>query len=136
MEVDCFATPEWRERFVKALNILKTDYLIGSAHFIEYKNTLYNSHDIKNATTIEQNMLLHRYWQNERAAAESGLFNFMAHLDLMKKVGLGQGKEWIEEEQKTVATLKRVGGLTVVKDLRAVSQGISLLSQKGKMIAD
>ena len=109
MEVDCFAAPEWREGFVKALNILKTDYLIGSAHFIEYKNTLYNSHDVKNATTIEQNMLLHRYWQNERAAAESGLFNFMAHLDLMKKVGLGQGKEWIEEKQKTVATLKRVG---------------------------
>lgn len=136
MEVDYFAAPEWREGFVKALNILKTDYLIGSAHFIEYKNTLYNSYDVKNATTIEQNMLLHRYWQNERAAAESGLFNFMAHLDLMKKVGLGQGKEWIEEEQKTVAALKRAGGLTVVKDLRAVSQGISLLSQKGKTIAD
>lgn len=109
MEVDYFAAPEWREGFVKALNILKPDYLIGSAHFIEYRDTLYNSHDVKNASSIEQNMLLHRYWQNERAAAQSGLFDFMAHLDLMKKVGLGQGKEWQEEEQKTVDAIKNAG---------------------------
>ena len=106
MEVDYFAAPEWREGFTNALQILKPDYLIGSAHFIEYRNTLYNSHDVKKASPIVQNMLLHRYWQNERAAAQSGLFDMMAHLDLMKKVGLGQGEEWIEEEQKTVAAVK------------------------------
>lgn len=109
MEVDYFAEPEWRTNFEKSLNILKPDYLIGSAHFIEYKGTLYNSHDVKNATSLEQKMLLHRYWQNERAAASSGLFDIMAHLDLFKKVGLGQDKEWIEEEQKTVATVKNAG---------------------------
>lgn len=109
MEVDYFATPEWLEGFSKAVAVLKPDYLIGSAHFIEYNNTLYNSHDVKNASPLEQKMLLHRYWQNERAAASSGLFDIMAHLDLMKKVGLGQESEWLEEEQKTVDVIKQSG---------------------------
>lgn len=109
MEVDFFAAPEWRKGFEHTLNILKPDYLIGSAHFIEYKDTLYNSHDVKNASVIEQNMLLHRYWQNERAAASSGLFDIMAHLDLMKKVGLGLEEKWLEEEQKTVTAIRKSG---------------------------
>lgn len=109
MEVDYFAAPEWRKGFAEALAVLKPDYLIGSAHFIEHRGTLYNSHDVKKASTIEQNMLLYRYWQNERAAAQSGLFDMMAHLDLMKKVGLGQGEEWQEEEKKTVIAIKNAG---------------------------
>ena len=107
MEVDFFASSEWYDGFTKALEILKPDYLIGSAHFVEHNGILYNSHDVKAASPIEQRQLLHRYWQNERAAAQSGLFTFLAHLDLMKKVGLGQGDEWIEEEQKTIETIQK-----------------------------
>ena len=109
MEVDYFSSPEWKEGFSKALAILKPDYLIGSAHFVEHKGVLYNSHDLKAAPVIEQNQLLHRYWQNERGAIQSGLFTFMAHLDLMKKVGLGQGEEWLEDEQNTVRLIKECG---------------------------
>ena len=107
MEVDFFASDEWRKGFERALKILKPDYVIGAAHFVEYKNTLYNSHDLKNATPTEQNKLVYRYWQNVRAAAESGLFDFMAHLDLIKKVGLGREEKWEEEEQKAVAAIKK-----------------------------
>lgn len=110
MEVDFFASQEWNENFVKALKILKPDYLIGSAHLVEHKGVLYNSHDIKRAAPIEQNMLLCRYWQNERAAAQSGLFTFLAHLDLMKKVGLGQEEQWAEEEQKTIDVIRKNNG--------------------------
>ncbi|MBQ9271541.1 MAG: histidinol-phosphatase HisJ family protein [Alphaproteobacteria bacterium] len=109
MEVDFFASPEWQQGFLQALEILRPDYIIGSAHFIEYKGILYNSHDVKNASVIEQNLLLHRYWQNERAAASSGLFDIMAHLDLMKKVGLGQEERWLEEEQKTIDVIRQSG---------------------------
>ena len=109
MEVDYFATPEWQDGFAKAKEHLKPDYLIGSAHFIAHKGTLYNSHDLKAAPKPEQNQLLCRYWQNERAAAQSGLFDIMAHLDLMKKVGLGQESEWAEEEQKTISVIKKSG---------------------------
>ena len=109
MEVDYFTAPKWQEGFARALQILKPDYLIGSAHFIEHDGVLFNSHDVKKAAPLTRKLLLHRYWQNERAAAESGLFDIMAHLDLMKKVGLGQEPEWLEDEQKTVTTIKNAG---------------------------
>jgi len=67
---------------------------------------LYNIHDLKNSPYEEQQKLLHQYWQNERSAAASGLFDFMAHLDLPKKVGLGTEEKWQEEEQKTIASIK------------------------------
>ena len=105
MEVDFFASNQWRDGFEKTVEILKPDYLIGSAHFVEYKDTLCNSHDLKNAAKEEQKLLLHKYWQNVRAAAQSNLFHFLAHLDLMKKVGLGLGDEWIEDEWRTVEAI-------------------------------
>lgn len=106
MEVDFFNSQEWWDGFQVALQILKPDYLIGSAHFIEENNMLYNMHDLKNAPTEQQQKLLHQYWQNARKTAQSGLFTFMAHLDLPKKVGLGLDNYWIEEEQKTIETIK------------------------------
>ena len=106
MEVDFFASQEWWDGFQAALQILKPDYLIGSAHFIEYKNTLYNMHDLKNASYSEQQELLHQYWQNERNTATSGLFDFMAHLDLPKKVGLGLEPQWLEEKRNTIETIR------------------------------
>ena len=102
MEVDFFRDYGWQKGFEKAYEILKPDYLIGSAHFVEFSNTLYNSHDLKNASREEQNLLLYKYYQNLRGAAKSGLFNFMAHMDLMKKVGLGIGNEWKDEEKRTI----------------------------------
>lgn len=109
MEVDFFPSDEWREGFDRTLRILKPDYIIGSAHFVEYKNTLYNSHDLKNASPIEQNKLVYNYWQNVRAAANSGLFDFMAHLDLIKKVGLGKDEKWADEEEKAIKAIKQSG---------------------------
>lgn len=109
MEVDFFASDEWQEGFKRALKILKPDYIIGAAHFVEYKNTLYNSHDLKKSSPIEQNFLLHRYWQNLRSAANSGFFDFIAHLDLIKKVNLGREDSWREEELKTVEVIKNAG---------------------------
>ena len=109
MEVDFFRYAGWREGFEKACETLKPDYLIGSAHFVAYKDTLYNTHDLKAAAPIEQNMLLYKYYQNIRAAAKSGLFNFLAHLDLPKKVGLGVDGRWAEVENYTVETIAKSG---------------------------
>lgn len=109
MEVDFFAYNGWREGFQKACEILKPDYLIGSAHFICCHDTLYNSHDVKNASKEEQNLLLHKYYQNVRAAAQSGIFDFLAHLDLFKKTGLGREPLWETDERQTVETIAKTG---------------------------
>ena len=109
MEVDFFSYDGWRQGFEEVLKILKPDYIIGSAHFVDHKNKLNNVHDLKNATKEEQNLLLHRYWQNIRATAQSGLFDFMAHLDLPKKCGVGQSEQWKDEEIATIETLQKSG---------------------------
>ncbi len=109
MEVDFFPYPGWQEGFEKAVSYLKPDYLIGSTHFVATHGTLYNSHDIKTSSPIEQKELLHQYWQNIQAAAQSGLFTFLAHLDLMKKVGLGKEEFWIQDENTTIKVIQNAG---------------------------
>ena len=102
MEVDFFDTPQWRDGFEKCIAVLKPDYTIGSCHFIEYNNTLLNSHDWKAANPATQESLLKIYWANIMYAAYSGLFTWMAHLDLPKKVGLGREEDWIPDEWRAL----------------------------------
>lgn len=110
MEVDFFQNPKWRRGFEDAIKILKPDYIIGSAHFIEYGGTLLNTHDWKNADVATQDVLLKLYWTKVKAAAESGLFSFMAHLDLPKKAGLGRDEKWAENESRAVESVAQFGG--------------------------
>ena len=105
MEADFFLDNRWKEGFEKACEILKPDYIIGATHFVVLKGEVYNSHDLKNAAKEEQNMLLYKYYQNIRAAAKSKMFDFFAHLDLMKKVGLGLESVWEDIESQTVEVL-------------------------------
>ena len=102
MEVDFFGNNKWRDGFEKAIQILKPDYTIGSAHFVEYGGTLLNTHDWKSADQQDQNEILKFYWEDVANAALSGLFTWLAHLDLPKKAGLGIGDEWEEFEEIAV----------------------------------
>lgn len=102
MEVDFFEAPKWHDGFEQAINILKPDYLIGSAHFVEYDGKLLNVHDLKNSDANTQDILLSKYWTNLKNAAGSGLFTWMAHLDLPKKVGLGRAEKWSDFESRAV----------------------------------
>jgi HisJ family histidinol phosphate phosphatase len=102
MEVDFFNDIKWLDGFENVMDILKPDYTIGSAHFVEYGGTLLNTHDWKNADESTRDKLLANYWINVRKAAESGLFTWLAHLDLPKKVGLGREEKWAEFESRAV----------------------------------
>lgn len=102
MEVDFFPHVKWLEGFENAIQILKPDYTIGSAHFVEYGGTLLNSHDWEESDEQTRERLLKRYWSNVAAAADSGLFTWLAHLDLPKKVGLGREDMWAEYENRAV----------------------------------
>lgn len=102
MEVDFFNNPTWRDKFEQAIKILQPDYIIGSAHFIEYGDTVLNSHDWAGADKATRDILLKKYWINVANAAQSGLFTWMAHLDLPKKVGLGREDCWGEYENRVI----------------------------------
>lgn len=98
MEVDYFTYPTWRSGFERAVRILRPDYIIGAAHFVEYGGILCNTHDAAHASPDDQAQMLKMYWANIRAAAASGLFTWMAHLDLYKKAGLGRNEQWRNAE--------------------------------------
>ena len=107
MEVDYFDSPAWRDGFARAVEILKPDYYIGAVHFIEQDGKLYNTHDIRNAELKYR--LLVDYWTKVGRAASSGLFDFMAHLDLPKKVGLARDDGWVGLERAVVRAIARSG---------------------------
>ena len=105
MEVDFFEYDGWREGFDAARDELKPDYLIGAAHFVEYDGWLLNNYSMGCAPKDQQDDILHLYWRNIRSAIKSGLFDFMAHLDLPKKAGLLKEEKWVAEEEKTLQCL-------------------------------
>ena len=109
MEVDFFDNDEWKSEFDKTIKFLKPDYIIGSAHFVEQDGLLLNTHDWKVATPEKQKKILERYWTNVANAANSGLFNWMAHLDLPKKVGLGYDVQWTNFEKMAVESAAKSG---------------------------
>lgn len=89
MEVDFFPSSEWEKDFKRAIKILQPDYIIGAVHFIEHKGKLCNIHDIARAEPKDQDAMLKKYWKKLGDAAESGLFTWLAHPDLPKKLNLG-----------------------------------------------
>jgi len=107
LEVDFFDDVQWRNGFDRAIKILSPDYLIGSAHFVADNGTLFNTHDWANADKETQDKWLKIYWKNVATAAGSGLFNWMAHLDLPKKVGLGRDAKWAELESRAIESIAK-----------------------------
>lgn len=109
MEVDFFQSYHWYEDFKQALNILRPDYVIGACHFIEYDGHLCNVHDIANASNTDRAKMMQEYWTNIGQASMSGLFTWMAHLDLPKKVGVKHSPEWGRAEDLAIDTIATHG---------------------------
>lgn len=105
MEVDFFDNKKWLDNFLNAINVLKPDYIIGSGHFVYYDGYLCNVHDIEKADNSVRDKMLELYWTKIRLAAESGLFTWLAHLDLPKKLGLGKEDKWFDLEKRTVKAI-------------------------------
>lgn len=109
LEVDFFDDLNWQKNFEKCIAILRPDYTIGSCHFILHNGVLLNSHDWAKADCDTRDILLKQYWNNIAIAATSGLFTWMAHLDLPKKVGLGREYKWQGYEDKAVSAIAKSG---------------------------
>ena len=105
LEADFFYYPTWERDFARALDILRPDYVICACHFIEMDEKLYNIHDIANSMPMTRNKLMEQYWAKVRDAATSGIFTWMGHIDLPKRVGAGMGTQWIDAEQRAIDTL-------------------------------
>lgn len=109
MEVDFFPSAWWRDGFLRAIDELRPDYVIGSSHFIYYDNNVCNVHDMANASPDVRDEMLQMYWDKVAAAASSGLFTWMAHVDLPKKVGLGRDEKWCMAENRAMDAIASAG---------------------------
>jgi histidinol-phosphatase (PHP family) len=81
--------PGAEDRTATLLDAHDLDYVIGSVHFVGDRAVDHDAFDIwqggKDADQIWQ-----RYFQMVAEAARSGLFDFLAHPDLVKKWGRGR----------------------------------------------
>ena len=105
MEIDFFDSIRWHINTHYIINTLKPDYTIGSCHFIEYNGRLCNIHDIHLASPSEQHEMLKIYWDKVYRAIKSGMFTFIAHLDLPLRLNLGTESAWKKHEQNVVHAL-------------------------------
>jgi len=86
LEVDFF--PETIESVRRLLDPYPFDFLVGSVHFANGFPVDYDQQPWKEMSASSRNDIWRHYWRSLRAAAASGLFDFMAHFDLPKKFGL------------------------------------------------
>lgn len=107
LEVDYFSDCVWQKKFKHAVDVLKPDYLIGACHFIEVDGVPCNVHDMAAADDEARTNMLRMYWKKICEAANFGMFNWMAHLDLPRKVGVGCGDEWRIMECQVVDELAK-----------------------------
>lgn len=109
LEVDFFDSPDWGAGFLHACQILRPDYLIGSAHLVAYNGTLCNMHDIKIVSPTVRRDMLTTYWNNVALAGESGLFTWLAHLDLPKKCGLDDDESFDNVHRDVISRIAKSG---------------------------
>lgn len=123
LEVDFFPDSGWKKTYGRMINILQPDYIIGAVHFVEYKGKLCNIHDIARAEPKDQDAMLKKYWKKLGDAAESGLFTWLAHPDLPKKLNLGTDySTWYAYELGAAERILKSGTMvefnTSIKDNR------------------
>jgi histidinol-phosphatase (PHP family) len=85
IEADYF--PETIEELRRRLARHAFDYVIGSVHFVDGFPLDSRAADWEALAPAERDVQWRLYWQRLRELAESGVFDFAAHLDLPKKFG-------------------------------------------------
>jgi histidinol-phosphatase (PHP family) len=100
--------PGWEEELQRVLAPYPWDYVIGSVHFI-------GDWDFDNPASVNRfaewdiDELYGKFFTLEMMAAESGLFDFLAHIDLVKKFGHRATKDLTELYRTVAATIGKAG---------------------------
>lgn len=108
IEVDFFPSSGWRNKFEKIIKELSPDYIIGTTHFIRNKDeskmyNIYHLNELPSNLGDEEFLeLLEQYWQTLMGAAESGYFDFMAHLDYCTQFNLCIDQKWVDVKHKLI----------------------------------
>lgn len=85
-EVDYFQSPRWYEGFLDIIRDLDYDYLIGSTHFLQAadKETIVALYD-RTRPKRPRDDFRFSYYRNIQACIKSGHFNWIGHIDWIKR---------------------------------------------------
>lgn len=122
-EVDFFMDPKWRDAFEKMRPQLEVDYLIGAIHFLQAPDgsSAYGLYDPERSPEQTQ-AFLPNYWRAVKEAIQSGYFNWMAHLDLLKYFKLNRPSDW--EHEQEIAELLAKNKMATELNTSAMRRGL------------
>jgi histidinol-phosphatase (PHP family) len=107
IEADFF--PETVEELRKEAAKYPFDFIIGSVHFVDGFPIDSDAADWATLKHAQVDHYWRRYWQRIREMAESGVFDFAAHLDLPKKFGFKPAGSMTSESNAALDALAKAG---------------------------
>lgn len=114
-EVDYFTYNGWEEEFKDFINQIDHDYLISGNHFFLNENCdiVGDISDYKNKeycdSLVNIDKYIHFHFQTIEKAVRSKIFNFLAHLDYVRKVKVYESEKFTSDHIQVVKALKEAG---------------------------
>ena len=108
MALEADFIPGYENKTKELLNGYPYDYVIGSVHFIK-KWGFDNPEERKRWERSDINRVYHDYYGFLRKSAESGMFDIMGHVDLVKKFGHRATEDMTDEIVNTAKVFKKCG---------------------------
>ncbi|VAX36452.1 Histidinol-phosphatase [hydrothermal vent metagenome] len=100
--------PGYEKKTQSIIDNYPYDYIIGSVHFIKEWG-FDNPSEREKWEEQDTDAIYQDYYELLRQSAESGLFDIMGHVDLVKKFGHRSKNNMADEVQKTAETFKKFG---------------------------
>jgi len=100
--------PGYEEKTKAILDDYPYDYVIGSVHFIKDWG-FDNPQERENWDEKNVNQVYRDYYELLRQCAQTGMYDIMGHVDLVKKFGNLASEDLADEVQKTAQVFKECG---------------------------
>lgn len=110
-EVDFFEYPEWREDFEKFKKKADLDFYITGNHFLVTDNeNIIEPDDMENhiSEPDEQKQLISKHFGTIKNAVESGSFDFLAHIDYMRRAKFCTDEAFKDEKRAILESMARL----------------------------
>jgi len=107
-EVDYFTYNGWLDEFLDFRHELNLDYYVSGNHFLfDDDGSLIDPALLNEITpdTSEQKKIISRHFATIGEAAKSGLFDFIAHIDYMRRVNICTSEAFYTDKMKLIETL-------------------------------
>ena len=109
-EVDYFTYNGWEDEFKAFIKKIDFDYLINGNHFFMNQNgeDVFNIWSFNSKAALEDvTVYLKRHFETMCKAVNSGMFNFLAHIDYAQKMPEYKQEDYMQQIDEVLAALKK-----------------------------